>query len=436
MCEQCFPTSAPSLRNVEVKVPKGVVQSLPLSMTYSACPYYEQVYKSINAKQVVMNFSSFLYQTTLTKRFNMVRDLMIIDEAHNIESQILDFVSFTISDDLLVEHGIYIPKLKTAKDYSVWFDEIKLVEMIYKLISLHEASGNSEKADELEKLSKKLEIFMMNIMQPDAEWVIEYEESFTEESNFRKLTLKPVYAHGFAEQLLFSFGKRILLLSATILDVDVMSRSLGIDRNEIAAYRMKNRFPVKNRPIYYTPVAYMTGGKDKMHEWIPKLLSGIERILDEYPDKRGIIHTHNNAIMEAVSTKLHKKYFSRLITQREFPDKKDLLLVHSKRPNSVIVAPAMHEGINLVDDLSRFQIICKVPYANFFENEQLARRVKVDPKYYQWMTALKLIQSYGRSVRSETDYADTFILDQAFNKFVKDAKNLLPGWFLEAIIWP
>lgn len=436
MCEQCFKVSGPNLRNPEVKLPKGTLHSLPLNMTYSACPYFEKVYKAIDARQVVMNFSSFLYQTMLTKRFSITRDLMIIDEAHNIEAQILDFVSFSISDDLMADHGIFIPELKTAKDYACWFDEIKLQQMIHQIVSLYETAGDYNKAEELDRLSQKLEIFLMNINQEDAEWIIEYHESTEDDQPVRKVTLKPVYARGFVDQLLFSYGKRVVLLSATFLDVDVMARSLGIDRSEIAAYRMKNRFPVANRPIYYRPVAKMTGGKGRMHEWMPQLLSGVEKILDQYPDQRGIIHTHNNAIMEAISTKIHKKYFSRLITQREFPDKKDMLMVHSRRPNSVIVAPAMHEGINLIDDLSRFQIICKVPYANFYENEQLARRVEVDPKYYQWMTAIKTIQSYGRSIRSETDYADTYVLDEAFAKFIKDAKNMLPKWFLEAIIMP
>ena len=174
--------------------------------------------------------------------------------------------------------------------------------------------------------------------------VIEYAEAFDGQKTVRTVTMKPIYAVGFAEDLLFRLGKKVLMLSATILDVDVMARSLGIDRSELAAYRMKNRFPVENRPIYVRPVAKMTGGKDKMQEWMPKLIAGVEKILDQYPEQRGIIHTHNNAIMEALTSKIKPKYFARLITQREFPDKKELLSVHAKRHNSVIVAPAMQIG--------------------------------------------------------------------------------------------
>jgi hypothetical protein len=37
------------------------------------------------------------------------------------------------------------------------------------------------------------------------------------------------------------------------------------------------------------------------------------------------------------------------------------------------------------------------------------------------------------SVRSPDDYADTYILNEGIEKFLRDAKKMLPDWFLEAI---
>ena len=92
-------------------------------------------------------------------------------------------------------------------------------------------------------------------------------------------------------------------------------------------------------------------------------------------------------------------------------------------------------GRDLKDDLSRFQIICKVPYPNANSDKQLKLRTKANWHYYLWLTALKLVQSYGRSVRSDTDHAQTYILDADFDKFVKMARKMLPAWFLGAILW-
>ncbi len=96
----------------------------------------------------------------------------------------------------------------------------------------------------------------------------------------------------------------------------------------------------------------------------------------------------------------------------------------------------MHEGLNLSEDLSRLQIIAKVPYPNFHNNKQLARRMELDRRFYNWLVALKIVQSYGRSIRSESDWADTYIIDGSFDRFYKENRKLMPVWFQEAIIWP
>jgi ATP-dependent DNA helicase DinG len=431
-CTKCFPAETPSSKH---PVPRGDQQSLD-GNKYSSCPYFEQVYQAINSKKVSMNFTSFIYQTALTNRFQNPRDLIIIDEAHNIEQQVLDYVSITINDDMLKEHGYFIPPLKTAKDYLNWFKEININEILVNLRDIADIANDQDQVDEIDKLTLKLEVFATHVNKEGSEWVVDYRNDNVgrDQKPIRSVTLKPVFATGLVDDIIFKFGKRIVLLSATILDVDVMCRSLGIDRKDVAAYRMRNRFPKANRPIYIKPAARMVGGKDKMQEWMPKLVKAVEDIIIKYPNKRGIIHTHNFAIMDAIVSTNNKAVSRRLINQKEFPNKSDLLEFHSRQEDSVIVAPAMHEGVDLRDDLSRFQVICKVPYANFYENPQLARRVEVDSKYYDWMTALKLIQSYGRSIRSAEDYADTYIIDEAVFSFLNKAKSMIPQWFTEAIV--
>ena len=127
------------------------------------------------------------------------------------------------------------------------------------------------------------------------------------------------------------------------------------------------------------------------------------------------------------------RHRARFLYQRKFPTKEDMLQKHADSDNTIIVAPAMHEGLDLYGDLSRIQIICKVPWPNFMDNKQLTRRLELDRRYYLWLTALKLIQSSGRSIRSEDDWAHTYILDEVFNTFIQDAKGMIPGWFKDAV---
>jgi len=61
--------------------------------------------------------------------------------------------------------------------------------------------------------------------------------------------------------------------------------------------------------------------------------------------------------------------------------------------------------------------------------------MKRDPQWYQWQTALKLVQGTGRSVRSKTDKAHTYILDSDFAKFIQQNSRSIPKYWLDAIIW-
>ena len=88
------------------------------------------------------------------------------------------------------------------------------------------------------------------------------------------------------------------------------------------------------------------------------------------------------------------------------------------------------------DDLSRFQIIVKVPYANLGDRWIDARFNRPDGrKWYNWLSALHLVQAYGRSVRSDNDWAFTYILDSGFARFVNVNRQILPTWFIECIKW-
>jgi Rad3-related DNA helicase len=164
----------------------------------------------------------------------------------------------------------------------------------------------------------------------------------------------------------------------------------------------------------------------------PKLVRTVDQICSKYSDKKGIIHTHNFEIADLLIGGCRKNT-ERFLFQRDFESKDEMLRHHARQSNSVIVAPAMHEGLDLVDDLSRFQILCKIPYPNQNDNPQLKQRVKLSWNYYVWLTALKLVQSYGRSVRHDSDWAHTYIVDSDFARFLDMSVDILPEWFLEAI---
>ncbi|MGA9151823.1 MAG: helicase C-terminal domain-containing protein [Candidatus Nitrosopolaris sp.] len=61
------------------------------------------------------------------------------------------------------------------------------------------------------------------------------------------------------------------------------------------------------------------------------------------------------------------------------------------------------------------------------------KKREINQQWYTWQTALRLVQGYGRSVRSKDDWAKTYVLDSAFLPFVRKNANILPIWFIQAI---
>lgn len=406
--------------------PPNTSMPLPSGCHYAACPYYERLGRALAAPTALMNFSSFLYQTSLAHRFEP-RELLIIDEAHQIEPQLMGFISVNFSDRLLRKYGFELKEFDTPEEYWVYFIDEKVMDTVGRLLSDCRDNPDPRLEDELLDLQRRLLLFM-RCMKDREEWVSE----FTRKKDYNTVSLKPVFVSGRARELLFKYGERVLMMSATILDTRVFCSSLGLDRMQVGAYRMKCRFPPKNRPIFFRNAGKIVGGAAKMPEWGPKLVKAVDTILSEYPRERGIIHTHNFAIADLLVAKcVHKKRF---LYQKSFAGTKDqMLAAHAKSTNTIIVAPAMHEGLDLVGDLSRVQIICKVPWPNAVDDKQLARRIQLDYRYYLWLTALKLVQSYGRSVRSSSDWAHTYVLDEVFIRFLNQAAEMLPEWFTAAV---
>ena len=99
---------------------------------------------------------------------------------------------------------------------------------------------------------------------------------------------------------------------------------------------------------------------------------------------------------------------------------------------TVILSPSFTEGIDLFDERSRFQIICKVPFP-FLGDKYVKTKMERIPTWYSWETCKTIVQASGRSVRSVDDHAWTYILDGNFENFYRQNKKLFPHWWSDAL---
>ena len=240
---------------------------------------------------------------------------------------------------------------------------------------------------------------------------------------------RPVTVSSFAEEFLFRHAERVLMLSATILDAETFLRALGIPLEDAAFIRVPSSFPAANRPIYPLNVARLN--RDTLEAELPKICHVIAKLIEHHGSDKGIIHAHSYRILRYLVQNLPDP--SRLIYHFDSSSREDALNRHLETTApSVLLTPSMTEGVDLADDQARWQIIIKVPYP-FLGDPQVNARRAIDPTWYEWRTALRMVQAYGRAVRSDRDHATTYVLDALFPSWLSRMRGRLPVWFTEAV---
>lgn len=92
----------------------------------------------------------------------------------------------------------------------------------------------------------------------------------------------------------------------------------------------------------------------------------------------------------------------------------------------------MAEGVDLRDDISRFQILCKVPYP-YLGDKLIRKRMNKWKWWYALQTAKLIVQSVGRSIRSKDDFAVTYMLDGDWERFYARNQDSFPDDFRRAL---
>jgi len=393
------------------------------------CPYWNQLHRAQAASMTLLNFHSFLYQTVYANQFGQ-RDLMILDEAHNVESVLMGFVGTSVNDRPFLTDGIRFPELGSVAEYLEFFQEVDLLDRIENQRKLARLAENVRDEDEWKSVLERIK--KMYTMDPES-WICEYREA--KDGSSRTLQFKPLFVDRFADDYVFSKANKVLMMSATILSKRTVCEALGIDPQDACFIRLGSTFPPKARPILYRPSGPMSWANKS--STLPKMVKDVNEICRRHAGERGIIHTHTFEIANALLSGCARDVRDRFLYQKDLDfggDKARLLRAHKASSDSVIVAPAMHEGLDLADDLGRFQVICKVPYPSKGD-PQVKARMELSSEYYDWLTATKLVQSYGRIYRSKDDHGITYVLDQNFKWFYRSSERMLPAWFKEVVDW-
>ena len=189
-------------------------------------------------------------------------------------------------------------------------------------------------------------------------------------------------------------------------------------------------FATEHRLVFYWPViAWPKHGTDQTVVG-PDLDRAVNRILALHPEARGLIHSvsypRSKLLMDSCDS-------SRLISHgNEEGEFANALSRLDETPGAVLVSPRALEGVDLKGAASEFQIFIKLPF-QLWGDPRVQRRKETSRGWYDLMVAIAMVQGAGRSIRTATDIAPTYILDVAWSWWFKANRHLLPEYFRQAI---
>ncbi|WP_405293013.1 helicase C-terminal domain-containing protein [Methanobrevibacter sp.] len=425
----------------------------------SDCEYQMAFKKAVEAKNVITNYD-FLYYAGVANPLLDSRELLILDEAHNLERKMLmlsscdlnrEYISTKFGIDIFepIMHATKsINDLKRNPEYwtRLCDDLIKECKKRIKKIegdanktvqvTLDEFENDPSKYSNFDYVEKQnLEQDMKNFASislglAHKELIIDLpgKESILKNQMDISAEFKP-YSVVDDTQNLLSLGNICIFLTGTLGSKDKFCEWNNINPDETYYIYEKSPFDVAKRPIYTDFVGRMSGSRGKKPNWKnPRAIKKIRELLDKHSDEKGVIHTSSNEQAFWIMDQL-KDYplifvggEDRNMVLKEFTQTKE---------NLILIGASIKDGVDFKGDLCRFQIVFKIPYPQL--NEQVKYRRDLDPKWFYYQTVMALMQAYGRGIRDMDDWCVMYIIDSSFRQLFEYNRGFFNEYFAEAV---
>lgn len=375
------------------------------------CFYFDAVRSALRAKVVITNYSYWTAQNEFSEGLGKF-DLLVLDEAHSSPDHVIDHTSVQFSKGFKLEREILdlddsLPN--DADTWAVWAEE-KLTDAKVEL-EYAKTHRKEKKFIHLKRLVEKLTRLVDRI---NRKWVWE--------DNSFEVILTPTWPAPYCESVLFLGIPKVVLTSATV--VPKTAHLLGIDSSHMKYEEYPHSFPLESRPLIHLPTVRMNFRNGPVEErlWISKL----DNIIRDRIGTKGIIHTVSYKRRDFVME--NSRYSQHMVThQRKDTESVVRAFKRAKAP-TILVSPSMATGWDFPDDECRWQVIVKLPFPDT-RGEIMKARSNQDKDYLSYVVMQQLIQACGRGVRSETDWCETYLLDNNIQWFLKNNEHLCVEWF-------
>ena len=431
---KCSLDKAASCKDILTAVRSGSISKKFEKCSYS-CVYKGKKKDFIEKKLGVTNFSYFLTEKNYSQKLPNKR-VLIVDEAHNLENELTRFIEVSISSYFSEKIlRLKMPRgLDTQFKVYNWIKNVYYLELTKKInfisSQLAKFGITNTKLDEFKKITSRYELLTSHQkkisqfieLYNKENWVFDVENT---NDKYKKFIFKPIDISKYAHQYLLQFADYVIFMSATIISHEGFSLTIGLPDDLTVSIKEPSPFPASNRPIIYSPAGSMSA--KNIDKTLPIMKTMIAEIISNHKDEKGIIHTHSIKIANYLKNTLRSKRI--IVAYGENREKALEQHTKSNKP-TILISPSMTEGVDLKGSLSEFQILCKVPFP-YLGDKVVKKKMNKWKWWYNTQTIRTIIQSVGRSIRSEDDKAVTYILDRDWSRIKSFCKNDFPADFFD-----
>lgn len=354
---------------------------------------------------------SGIYNYYIYLAHKLYRDVLVVDEAHNLIPVIRDRFSM-----VLWQHDLHYPSnMHSNQQIQQWLSTLPAKK----------------------RAGKKLQSLIQAVESARPEYIAtrtvqEFGGKGTERGKPELrdcIKLSPVDISQMPGIFWPTQAKKIILMSATIGRKDCESLGLG-NRRRILYIDCASPIPPEARPI--VTLCPVSVNHNNISNIMPELVRHIEGIAAHHQGEKGVIHA-TYQLASLIRNHLHVSDRYIFHTREDKKQKYHEFRNSDPSQGKILVASGMYEGIDLPDELGRWQIISKIPWMSLGAKaiQYLAEK---DPAWYTWECMKITIQACGRICRTPEDFGVTYILDKSFWRMYNDGRAMVPKWFDEALV--
>ena len=389
------------------------------------CPYHNDRRDALTTKFAALNYNMFFSLPNHVKK----RQYLICDEAAELEDQLVKEFSCNINFEMLNKMDVVVRPFYSKNNANIikWISNL-LIDLSDKVDELRDVIVSTNSNNKKFIIETRRHLVSIRNLHSKLSLIIETwnESEYLFETNKDGITFMPLKVNNLSNHL-FKYADKVILMSATIIDPTNFCKSLGI--NKFKYVEAESSFNASNAPIFCNTKVKLN--YHNLKRSLPKVVDQIKQICEFHKNDKGIIHTHNNIITSFLLKRLTD---SRFLIREPGVRNEEILEQHLESNNpTVLISPSLSHGVDLKDNLARFQIIVKAPYLPT-KDKRIEKLMNDDFNWYANKMLCSLIQSCGRGVRSKQDHCKTYILDGAIVESIVNNKHKLPKYFIDRFL--